>query len=418
MRTSLLLAPLSLAFVACSENGGSVTGLDDIQPQRTWAAAPPAAMRGLAVTDVRTFEPPGATFSAAMAVGPRGTVAGSYFTGGAWHGYVSEGDRFTTVDVPGTTETEILGLSSAGEAVGTYVVGGAIRGFRLRHGKFRLIDVQGAPETLPQDVNARGHVVGFSDLSGPRGFLLRESVFTPVAVPGAQFTEPRGINDRGDIVGTSIGVGTHGFVRRRGIVRTISVPGASWTQAHGITSAETSSAPTRPGARSTASCGGRASSRRSTSPAPSTRAFRTSAPAAKSWVTTCWARASAGSRRGFGMRKLRGWPSRRDSRSRRRNWMEDTPTPIDDRMLMASIHSWWREVRLQNCGDWTLAAPRSEASRGADSLPCQDWNPARTSGNPQSATHMTSIRARWPGAAPSRRSRVTSGASSNSAKAT
>jgi hypothetical protein len=65
------------------------------------------------------FDYPGATFTQAWDVSPRGTVVG-YFEPVTSHGFVLDDDGFTQVDVPGAAWTRIFGINPEEDMVGVY----------------------------------------------------------------------------------------------------------------------------------------------------------------------------------------------------------------------------------------------------------------------------------------------------------
>ena len=67
---------------------------------------------------------------------------------------------FTTIDVPGAAFTEAAGINPRGEIVGFYIAGTANHGFLLHEGAFTTIDVPGASSTMAFGINPRGDIVG------------------------------------------------------------------------------------------------------------------------------------------------------------------------------------------------------------------------------------------------------------------
>jgi probable HAF family extracellular repeat protein len=161
------------------------------------------------------------------------------------HGFVRDGDVFSTIDAPGAgLYTVAFGIDESGKTVGGYVdERGKLHGFLKDKEAFSVIDYPGAAATFVSRINARGQIVGaYGDDSNvpalelPHGFLFDNSAFTKIDVPGALRTQPFGINNLGQIVGEyQDGAGTtHGFLLDQGIFTTIDVPGATATLAYDI----------------------------------------------------------------------------------------------------------------------------------------------------------------------------------------
>jgi uncharacterized membrane protein len=176
------------------------------------------------------------------------------------HGFLLEGDVFTTIDHPDAVdETAVVGINSRGQVLGGYLdAEGTVRGFLLDDGVFTPIDHPDAGTgpgtgTLVLGLNDRGQIVGaYVDADGRGHGFLRDKrfgvrdngVFTTIDHPDAG-SEPGtgslafGINNRGRIVGAYLDAGgtAHGFVRDKsrgarqdeGVFTTIDFPGAPGT---------------------------------------------------------------------------------------------------------------------------------------------------------------------------------------------
>jgi uncharacterized membrane protein len=181
------------------------------------------------------------------------------------HGFLLDGDVFTTIDHPDAVdETAMLGINSRGQILGGYVdAEGTVRGFLLDDGVFTPIDHPDAGAgagigTLALGLNDRGQIVGaYVDADGRGHGFLRDKglgardkgVFATIDHPDAG-SEPAtgtlafGINNRGRIVGAYLDAGSmaHGFVRDKGrgarrdegVFTTIDFPGAPSTLALAI----------------------------------------------------------------------------------------------------------------------------------------------------------------------------------------
>jgi hypothetical protein len=128
-----------------------------------------------------SFDPPGATGSAASTVNPSGAVVGSYDTSvegtcfNECHGYLLDHGTFTTIDFPGAVFTFAGGGNAEGDIIGVEV-----------------------------DTSFVGH-----------SFLLSNGVFTSFDPPGAVFSDATGINPGGVIVGVYFDSSNHehGYIR-------------------------------------------------------------------------------------------------------------------------------------------------------------------------------------------------------------
>jgi len=97
----------------------------------------------------------------------------------------------------------------------SYADSSGTHGFIKDGDVFTTIDVPGALETLPFGLNNRGQIVGiYSTSSGGHSFIYEKGVFSTIAVPNSMATGARGINDNGQIVGGYIDSNSidHGFV--------------------------------------------------------------------------------------------------------------------------------------------------------------------------------------------------------------
>jgi probable HAF family extracellular repeat protein len=149
------------------------------------------------------------------------------------HGFVTDNDDFTTVDVPGVY-TVVTGINDTGQVVGSHVDARATtHGFLPdEQGAFITIDVPGAAMTVASKINVQGQIVGAYDEDRDRaafdlshGFLLDNSVLTTIDVLGAVRTHPHGINNLGQIVGKYLDAAGryHGFLLDNGVFTTIDL---------------------------------------------------------------------------------------------------------------------------------------------------------------------------------------------------
>jgi hypothetical protein len=93
---------------------------------------------------------------------------------GVTHGFLKDGDDFTTLDPPGSTYTFASDVNAREETVGFYIDGnGKYHGFVEKHGKYTTVDYPNALTTIIYGNNSRGDIAGACvDSSGaPHGFV-------------------------------------------------------------------------------------------------------------------------------------------------------------------------------------------------------------------------------------------------------
>ena len=139
-----------------------------------------------------TIDVPGASSTQALGINPKGNVVGAYGNATGTHGFLlrrregdddGDNDAFTTIDVPGASFTGAFGINPKGSVVGVYSNATGTHGFLLRRREhdddgdddaFTTIDVPGASSTGAFGINPKGNVVGvYSSATGTHGFLLR-----------------------------------------------------------------------------------------------------------------------------------------------------------------------------------------------------------------------------------------------------
>ena len=74
---------------------------------------------------------PGASFTTAQGINPRGDIVGIYTSAGVTHGYLLSGGEFTSIDFPGASSTFAIGINPRGDIVGYYESAGVTHGFLL-----------------------------------------------------------------------------------------------------------------------------------------------------------------------------------------------------------------------------------------------------------------------------------------------
>ncbi len=98
--------------------------------------------KALAESDTfTTIDFPGASFTAAQGINPRGDIVGNYIAG-VTHGYLLSGGEFTSIDFPGASFTCARAINPRGDIVGAHVSAGVVHGYLLSEGSsLRLISL-------------------------------------------------------------------------------------------------------------------------------------------------------------------------------------------------------------------------------------------------------------------------------------
>ena len=88
-----------------------------------------------------TIDVPGASSTQALGINPKGNVVGAYGNATGTHGFLlrrregdddRDNDAFTTIDVPGASFTGAFGINPKGNVVGVYSSATGTHGFLLR----------------------------------------------------------------------------------------------------------------------------------------------------------------------------------------------------------------------------------------------------------------------------------------------
>ncbi len=234
------------------------------------------------------LDPPGAVYTVALGINPRGDIAGVYVdAGGVRHGFAFSKGVFTSIDYPGAAYTEARGISPDGDIVGDYRLPGenpayALHGFRLApDGTFSPLEFPGWPYMIAQRILPDGtvlgcvhdanyvHMVGFvlssagystldvpqsmhngakpglSQITGlyfdmtlkrSRAYLIQNGSFHPFDFPDSIGTSAWDMNPSGAVVGTytDSGHAVHGFLLQDGEFTSIDFPGGHTTLAEGV----------------------------------------------------------------------------------------------------------------------------------------------------------------------------------------
>ena len=139
-----------------------------------------------------------------------------------WHGLLvnTSLSLFEVFDPPDSKCTLAFGINNAGLIVGEYFLGGYYveprHGFLYDGENFTTIDVPGAVGTCPCSINNGGDIGGlYGDSDGNwRGFLLLDGEFKSFTIPESTFNSVDSITDRGQLSGEFVdGDGNwHGYI--------------------------------------------------------------------------------------------------------------------------------------------------------------------------------------------------------------
>ncbi len=117
------------------------------------------------------FSVPGAANgTCANGINDLGQVAGAFAdASGVFHGFLKDGESYTTFDVPGATSTGANWINNNGEIVGSWGgPSGSYQGYvRSVDGQITIVDVPGASGSADYGINDRGDICGtYLDSSG------------------------------------------------------------------------------------------------------------------------------------------------------------------------------------------------------------------------------------------------------------
>lgn len=105
---------------------------------------------------------PDADWTEARGINNNGVIVGSYGLGGTRHGFVLEGENYSTLDYPGAESTFAAGINDIGEIVGSYTDAAGQHGFKYSGGNFSgPINHNGLPTVLV-DINNSGLIAGYA----------------------------------------------------------------------------------------------------------------------------------------------------------------------------------------------------------------------------------------------------------------
>ena len=194
-----------------------------------------------------TFDVPGTFPNSSqnpICINDAGTIAGPYFTGTEFYGFIRAADgKLTRISYPESTYTYAAGINGGGTVIGIYNDASFnSHGFlRAPDGTWHSYDVPGDnfgffPPAL--SINNSGEVVGSYFQGSTQGFLREVGgSFMTFDVTGAAATMPSSVNSTGAVAGSyqDSSFTSHGFLRTpAGDVYTYSIPNAIGTYALGI----------------------------------------------------------------------------------------------------------------------------------------------------------------------------------------
>ena len=138
-----------------------------------------------------------------------GQVVGIYNAGYGTpdHGFVKDGDNYTSLDFPGAAKTYTFGINDHGVISGTWVDSlNRLRGYWYFNGVYNLLNYPGATQTYIGGVNNSHTMTGWSMQGSVKSSYVLSSLasFRSFTVPftGTTATLARAINDNGQVVGS------------------------------------------------------------------------------------------------------------------------------------------------------------------------------------------------------------------------
>ena len=121
--------------VFASMHNGATPDMALIVGLYTNMAVNPPRSEGYVIED-GVFSPflvPGSTLTTAWDVNPRGEIVGVWREGlNKFHGFLRDGDGYTSIDYPGAKNTRAIGINAGGDVVGYYGLGGVTHAFVAR----------------------------------------------------------------------------------------------------------------------------------------------------------------------------------------------------------------------------------------------------------------------------------------------
>jgi len=163
-----------------------------------------------------SFDYPGATSTEFIDINNQGVILGRYNDSTGYHYFLKNGNNYTSIDYPGTRP---YGINDAGQIVGQYSIG-TYSGFLKNGNTYSTFNYPNAAQTTANSINNQGQIVGYYDLRDTHGggyylagsYVKTGNVYTSVNYPGGQYTNATDLNDAGRIVGT-YGSNPHGFLK-------------------------------------------------------------------------------------------------------------------------------------------------------------------------------------------------------------
>jgi hypothetical protein len=154
------------------------------------------------------------------------------------HGFLLQGEKFTTVNYPKAANTWLLNINQLGTAVGSFSFSSAaVKGFMLVNGNYTTIAFPDARVTYAVAINDNNDIVGtYTSGAVSNGFVWQSGNFTTINYPDSKFgTSLTGINNSGFIVGNHLSSDQDlGFIYEKGNFKDIVYSGAKYTTTGGI----------------------------------------------------------------------------------------------------------------------------------------------------------------------------------------
>jgi hypothetical protein len=202
---------------------GVMIGASDVVSAPATSAAP--------VYSITTIDPSGSRSTRVFAMNSSGDVAGGYYDGLSFHGFVRTGSTFTTVEPAVFSDATVRAMNDSGDVAGDFTDIYTRRGFVRVGGTFTTFDPPDSVTTFVSAMNSSGDVAGeYSDGHASHGFVRVGGTITTVDPPGSTETHVTAMNNSGDFAGYySDATGTHGFVQIGGTITTVDPSGSTET---------------------------------------------------------------------------------------------------------------------------------------------------------------------------------------------
>ena len=154
--------------------------------------------------------PTGATSSYANGINDQGWIVGDYEDSrGNYHGFLLQGDTYTTLDRPGATGSFATGINNKGNivlgwwsSIGVYYKGAITKDLGKTYHRLKVPHT-GTLGSIPSDINNEGDIVfyWYETSRAHLSALLHAGTYYKFNYPKAYQSAGNGINDRNTIVG-------------------------------------------------------------------------------------------------------------------------------------------------------------------------------------------------------------------------